>query len=88
MRYNTPMGKEIGVMIGVVVGLPLLIRSLSWSVGYAISPSPENIEKGVELIADAAVPWWLGVMESLAALPLAGLLIFGFILFLRWAKVV
>lgn len=82
------MGKEIGAVISVIVGLPLLVRSLSWSVASAISPSAESIEKGVELVADAAVPWWLGVMEWLAALPFAGLLILGFVLFLKWTKAV
>lgn len=78
------MGKEIGAIISVIVGLPLLTKFLFWSVGYTISPSAESIGKGAELIADAAIPWWLGVIEWLVALPLAGLLVFGFILFLRW----
>ena len=78
------MGEKIGAIISIIVGLPLLMKSLSWSVGYTISPSAESIGKGAELIADAGVPWWLGVIGWLAALPLAGLLILGFVLFLKW----
>ncbi len=80
------MGEKIGAIISVIVGLPLLMKFLFWSVGYTISPSAESIGKGAELIADAAVPWWLGVIGWLAALPLAGLLILGFILFLKWTR--
>jgi hypothetical protein len=78
------MGQKIGAIITVIVGLPLLMKFLFWSIGYSISPSTEGIGKGAELIADAAIPWWLGVIEWLAALPLAGLLVLGFILFLKW----
>ena len=78
------MGKEIGAIISVIVGLPLLTKFMFWIVSSTISSSTESIQKGVELIAGSAVPWWLGVMEWLAALPLAGLLILGFILFLKW----
>ena len=78
------MGERVGAIISLIVGLPLLMRFLFWSVGYAISPSAESIGKGAELIADAAIPWWLGVIGWLAALPVAGLLILGFILLLKW----
>ena len=78
------MGGKIGAIISLIVGLPLLMKFLFWSVGYTINPATESIGKGTELIADAGVPWWLGVTGWLAALPLAGLLILGFILFLKW----
>lgn len=78
------MGKRVGAIISVIVGLPLLMNLIFWSIGYTINPSADSIGKGAELIADAAIPWWLGVIEWLAALPLAGLLVFGFILFLKW----
>lgn len=78
------MGKEIGAMVSVIVGLPLLTKFMFWIVSSTINPSTESIQKGVELIVGSAVPWWLGIMEWLAALPLAGLLILGFILFLKW----
>jgi hypothetical protein len=82
------MGAKIGVIISFIVGLPLLLMFLFWSVGYIISPSAESIGKGAELIANAAVPWWLDVLGWLATLPLAGLLVLGFILFLIWIRAV
>ena len=78
------MGKEIGAIVSVIVGLPLLTKFMFWIVSSTINPSTESIQKGVEPIVGSAVPWWLGIMEWLAALPLAGLLILGFILFLKW----
>lgn len=78
------MGKEIDAIVSVIVGLPLLTKFMFWIVSSTINPSTESIQKDVELIVGSAVPWWLGIMEWLAALPLAGLLILVFILFLKW----
>lgn len=78
------MGKQIGAILSFVVGILLLLKFAFWSLGYILSPSPEGIQHGTELIGEAAIPWWIGVMDWLAVLPLAGLLILGFILFLKW----
>lgn len=78
------MGKKIGGIISLIFGLPFLAKFVVCSFGSVMSPSTESIGKSAELIADAAIPWWIGVVEWLAALPLAGLLIIGFILFLKW----
>lgn len=80
--------KGIGQLVALIFGLLLIAKSIVWMLGSVINPSPEAIEKGGELIADAAVPWWIGVMGWLEALPFAGFLILGFILFLVWSGAV
>lgn len=79
--------KEIAILIVFLVFmLPLLIKCLSWAIISITNPSPENIEKGAELIAESAIPWWIGVIEWLASLPsiIAAVLIIVFIYFLKW----
>lgn len=81
--------KEIAIlMVFLVVILPLLIKSLSLAIISITNPSPENIEKGAELIAESAIPWWIGVIEWLANLRgiIAVVLIIVFIYFLKWIK--
>ena len=82
-------GKFKGVaimMILLLFVLPFSIRVLSWTIVSTTDPSPENIEKGTELIAESAVPWWIGIIEWLASLPglIAAVLIIVFIIFLKW----
>ena len=84
--------KEIAIlMVFLVFILPLLIKFLFWAIISITNPSPENIEKGAELIAESAIPWWIGVIEWLASLPLssiiAAVLIIVCIYFLKWIGV-
>jgi len=78
--------KEIAILIiFVVFTLPFLLKLLSWTFVSTTNPSSESIEKGGELIAEAAVPWWIGVIEWLSSLQgIGAILIVGFIFFLRW----
>ena len=80
-------GKQIGAIIGLIVAIPLLISLASWSIKNAKDPgNPDNLNEGVEIIADSAIPWWLGIFEWLAGLPgiIAAILIIGFVIFLKW----
>jgi len=79
------MGATIGTIISFIVGLPLLLTFLFWSASSIISPSAESIGKGAELVAYAAVPWWIDVLGWLAPFPF---LVLGFILFLIWIKAI
>ncbi len=80
-------GKQIGAIIGLVVAIPLLIGLFSWTIKNANdSGNPNNLDEGIDIITDSAIPWWLGIFEWLAGLPAiigAGLVI-GFIFFLKW----
>jgi len=79
--------KEIAIlMVSLVFILPLLIKFLFWGIISITNPSPDNIEKGAELIAESAIPWWIGVIEWLANLRgiIAIILIIGFLCFLKW----
>jgi len=80
-------GKQIGAIIGLIVAIPLLLSLLSWTIQNANDPgNSENLQEGTEIIADAAIPWWLGIFEWLAGLPgiIGALLIIGFVFFLKW----
>ncbi len=80
-------GKQVGAIIALIVAIPLLFSLLSWTIKNANGPgNPDNLQEGTEIIADAAIPWWLGLFEWLAGLPgiIGAGLIIGFIFFLKW----
>ncbi len=80
-------GKQVGAIISLIVAIPLIIGLLSFTIKNSQDPgNPENLEDGVELIADASIPWWLGIFEWLAGLPgiIGAILIIGLIFFLKW----
>ncbi len=80
--------KEIAILVVFVLFVvPTLfgIMKLTWKS----SQDPGNIthvEEGVELMAESAIPWWLGILEWLAGLPgiIGAVLIIGLIYFLKW----
>ena len=80
--------KEIAILaVFVIFGLPTLIGLLFWTVQVTSDPgNPEHLEEGVEMVAESAIPWWLGIFEWLAGLPsiIGAFLIIGFIFFLKW----
>lgn len=82
--------KSIAILIIFLVFiLPGLIHIISFSFS-SLSASPEEIaEEGAEIIAEQAVPWWVGVMEWFAQLPnqIASVLLLGFVFFLIWIGV-
>jgi hypothetical protein len=52
-----------------------------WAINYVASPSPEKITKAGELIAQAAIPWWLPVINFLAPLGIIGFILIIVLLF-------
>lgn len=78
--------KETAILIiFVLFTLPFLIKFIAWTIISTTNPSPENIGKGAEFIAESAIPWWIGVIEWLANLKdIGAILIVGFIFFLIW----
>jgi hypothetical protein len=66
--------------------LPGLVSLIATFIKSTSNPSPENIGKSAEEVAQQSIPWWLGVMEWSAKLPsmLAAFLILGFMFFLKW----
>jgi len=79
--------KGIAILIVFFIfGLPTLIRLLDFSVKSVAEPGNlDNIAEGTTLIAESAVPWWIGVLSWLAGLRTVGAIsIIGFMLFLQW----
>lgn len=56
-----------------ILGIPFLISVATWIVASLSNPtSGQVIEKGGELIAQAAIPWWIPVLQFLSGIPLVG----------------
>jgi len=78
--------KEVVILVlFLVFAFPFLTKFLFWTIISITNPSPENIAKGAELIAESAVPWWIEVIEWFAGLPaiIAAVLIIALVCFLR-----
>lgn len=43
-----------------------------WVLSYAANPSPEKISQAGQLIAQAAIPWWIPIIQFLATLGILG----------------
>jgi len=54
--------------IGTLLSLVFVAKFLWWAVSYTANPTPQGIERASVLIAEAVVPWWLPVLEALAAI--------------------
>jgi hypothetical protein len=60
----------------------LLISVIGWALSMSVNASPVNIAKAGDLIAQAAVPWWISAIQWLAPLGLLGTLVMLLIVFL------
>ncbi len=81
------LGEIITLIVFMVFVLPLLLTFVGWAISSVINPTPENIEKGTELIAQAATPWWVTVFQWIGDHTtglLATILILGIILILKY----
>ena len=75
---------EMGKIIGYIGGFFSLVTIVSltiWMLTTRASPTPENISKGGELIANAAIPWWVTVIQFLAPLGTIGAILILVVLF-------
>jgi len=79
-------GKQIGSAITLILLIPTLIALISLSIKTHEDPGNlKNVEEGVNIAVDEAIPWWLGIFQWLAGLGLFGaILIIAFVLFLKW----
>lgn len=80
-------GKQVGAIITLIFLIPTLVGLMIWSHNLSKNPEdPNNLEQGANLIANNAVPWWIGILEWLAGLPgiIGASLVIAFIFFLRW----
>ena len=75
--------KEIATLI-LAFTLPLLIKFLFLAIISITNPSPENIEKSAELIAESAIIEWLASLPVI----IVAVLIIVFINFLKWIGVI
>jgi hypothetical protein len=57
---------------GFIFGIPLVISMIVWAFSTMANPSADNIAKAGNLIAQAAIPWWIPVIIWLAPLGLIG----------------
>ena len=77
--------KEIVKLILFLMSIPLLVSVIQWMIVSTNNPSPDMIERGVELSVESAIPWWVKSIEWLAGLgKLGAFLIVGFVLVLKW----
>ncbi len=80
--------KEIAALVVFFVFvLPTLISVIDYTEKVSKNPqNSSNIEEGVDLIVDNAVPWWMDIIETLGGINgiIGAVLIILFILFLRW----
>ena len=60
--------------MGRIASIPLLLWAIIWVIQSALNPSPEKIDQGGELIAKAATPWWIPLLEHAPAI-VSGILI-------------
>jgi hypothetical protein len=58
----------IGKIFSLIAGASFII----WAISYIASPSPEKIADAGQLIAQAAIPWWMPVIQFLAPLGIIG----------------
>jgi len=60
-------------LIAQIFNIIFLIGIVVWLVQSLTNPtSPEVIEKAGELIAQAAIPWWIPVLQFIVSIPILG----------------
>ena len=52
--------------IGAIFGIPTAVGVVIWIVKYMTDPSPSNLSQAGPLIAQAATPWWIPVLQFIA----------------------
>ena len=72
--------------IAAIFSIPIIVGTIVWVLSYAVNPSPDKIEQAGQLIAQAAIPWWVSVIQFLAALGTLGAIGIIVFLFLTSAK--
>ena len=70
--------------IAAIFSIPIIVGTIVWVLSYAVNPSLDKIEQAGQMIAQAAIPWWVSVIQFLA--PLGALGAIGIIAFLFLAS--
>ncbi|RLI27976.1 hypothetical protein DRO58_03155 [Candidatus Bathyarchaeota archaeon] len=80
--------KKACALIGSLSIILFYIRLAINFLNILSSPMTENIDRGVNLLIDSIVPWWVDVIVGLSKQPepLGGILIIAFIGVLVWFK--
>lgn len=69
--------------LAFILGIPLLIGIVIWILQSLANPtSPEVIERAGELMAQAAILWWIPVLQFLLSIPIFGSILAVVFLFL------
>jgi hypothetical protein len=68
--------------IGSIFALISIIGVFIWAFSYQINPTPEKIDQAGQLIAQAAIPWWVSVIQFLASLGIIGAILILIFLYL------
>lgn len=79
--------KQIAIsLVFLIFIFPSLIDFALLSITSITNPSPDNIEKGIALIAESSIPWWIKPFEWLSEK--SAYLMIGFLIFLTWIGVI
>lgn len=71
-------------IIAAIFSIPIIAGTIVWVLSYAVSPSLDKIDQAGQLITQAAIPWWVSVIQFLASLGALGAI--GIIVFLLLAS--
>jgi hypothetical protein len=58
--------------IAAILSIPTIAGFIWWALSYSVNPSPDKIDQAGQLIAQAAIPWWVSVIQFLAPLGFIG----------------
>ena len=59
-------------VIAAILSVPTIAGIIVWAISYTANPTPEKIDQAGQLIAQAATPWWVSVIQFLAPLGTIG----------------
>lgn len=58
--------KQIVGIIALILMLPTLVSLLVFSATMGFHTPEENTEAAANMLANAATPWWIGLVETLS----------------------
>ncbi len=59
-------------LIAFLTLIPILVGMAAWAFSYVLNPSPDKVDQVGQLIAQAATPWWVPVIQFLVPLGIIG----------------
>jgi hypothetical protein len=65
--------EEISGALQTILAIPFVVAFLAWAIQCISNPgSTQTIQKAGDLIAQAAVPWWIPILQFLTSVPVVG----------------